>query len=135
MKKTAGATDCFRFVSLPLICQSSSGQTATSGSLQACRCEITMSRCSRCPDACFPRTYICQHLVLAAAAAATFVWLLCHVVEAVQALGGFGRAQASASHFSLWGLFRFLKPVGGVDLVNEIRVRRRLVSVSVLLSL
>lgn len=32
--------------------------------------------------------HICQHLVLAAAVAATFVWLLCHVVEAVQALGG-----------------------------------------------
>lgn len=34
--------------------------------------------------------HICQHLVLAAAVAATFVWLLRHVVEAVQALGGGG---------------------------------------------
>lgn len=78
MKKTAGATDCFRFVSLPLICWSSSGQTVTLGRLPAHRWEITMSRCKQCPV--FHSRTICRHLIVVAAK------FVLHTIEVVQPL-------------------------------------------------
>lgn len=63
VKKTAGTTDCFHSVSLPLICWSSSGQSATSGRRQPHHWEITMSNSER---PCLSSSHCCGcHVCLA----------------------------------------------------------------------